>query len=152
MFNQGFTTDIKILSFGLLIFYGTLREELGNSQHFWIPLSQWYEHPRVLSILIVIWASPSHITLAIWVRVRVTGDAHITRVLGMGMPKTRGCPYHYDIGTLKTGRKLRRVSLRKDFWDCYLGQRKRLDNRGLEQKRFWATHVHRKFTFNIPEQ
>ena len=28
-------------------------------------------------------ASPSHITLAIWVR--VTGDAHIIRVLGMGM-------------------------------------------------------------------
>ena len=27
---------------------------------------------------LVIWASPSHITLAIWVR--VTGDAHITRV------------------------------------------------------------------------
>ena len=36
----------------------------------------------------MIWASPSHITLAIWVsvRVRVTGDAHITRVFGMGMP------------------------------------------------------------------
>ena len=33
---------------------------------------------------LVIWASPSHITLAIWVR--VTGDAYITRVLGMGMP------------------------------------------------------------------
>jgi len=32
----------------------------------------------------VVWASPSHITLAIWVR--VTGDVHITRVLGMGMP------------------------------------------------------------------
>ena len=33
-------------------------------------------------------ASPSHITLAIWVRVRVwvTEDVHITRVLGMGMP------------------------------------------------------------------
>ena len=31
----------------------------------------------------VIRAYPSHITLAIWVR--VTGDAHITRVLGMGM-------------------------------------------------------------------
>ena len=35
----------------------------------------------------MIWVSPSHITLAIWVRVsisvRVTGDAHITRVLGM---------------------------------------------------------------------
>ena len=30
-------------------------------------------------------ASPSHITLAIWVRVRVTGDTHIIRVLGMGM-------------------------------------------------------------------
>ena len=25
-----------------------------------------------------------------------TGNAHITRVLGMGMPKTRGCPYHWD--------------------------------------------------------
>ena len=33
----------------------------------------------------VIWASPSHITLAIWVRVRVTGDTHITRFLGMGL-------------------------------------------------------------------
>lgn len=33
MFNQGFTTDMKILSFGLLIFYGTPREELGNSHH-----------------------------------------------------------------------------------------------------------------------
>ena len=30
--------------------------------------------------------TPSHITLAIWVTVRVTGDAHITRVLGIGMP------------------------------------------------------------------
>ena len=34
----------------------------------------------------VIWAYPSQITLAIWVKVRVTGDAHITMVLGMGMP------------------------------------------------------------------
>ena len=104
------------------------------------PVSKRYGHPRVLGIPIpktlVIWTSPSHITLAIWVRVRVTGDAHITRVLGMGMTKTRGCPYHFDIGTLKTRRKLRRVNLRKDFWDCYLGQRKRLDNRGLKQKRF----------------
>ena len=32
-------------------------------------------------------------------RVRVTGHAHITRVLGMGMPKTRGCPYHCDTGS-----------------------------------------------------
>ena len=48
---------------------------------------------------LVIWAFPSHITLGIWVRVNVkvyTGNAHITRVLGMGMPKTRGCPYHWD--------------------------------------------------------
>ena len=52
---------------------------------------------------LVIWASPaSNITLAIWVRVRVgvTGDAHITRVLGMGIPKTRGCSYHSNNGTI----------------------------------------------------
>ena len=47
------------------------------------------------------WASPSHITLTIWVRVRVTGDVYITRVLGMGMAKTWGCPYQCDIGTLE---------------------------------------------------
>ena len=51
-------------------------------------LLQWYGHPSVLGISIsktrVIQASPSHITLAIWVRSRVTGegfesgDAHIT--------------------------------------------------------------------------
>ena len=39
---------------------------------------------------LVIWASSSHITLAIWgtvrIRVRVTTDAHITRILVMGMP------------------------------------------------------------------
>ena len=33
-----------------------------------------------------IWEFPSHITCAIRVRVRVTGDVHITRVSGMGMP------------------------------------------------------------------
>ena len=88
---------------------------------------------------LVIWTSPSHITLAIWVRVRlrVTRDvhitdhftclgncrptpplnqcwprgwvggqfprngkwSHITRVLGMGLPKTRGCPHHCDTGS-----------------------------------------------------
>ena len=47
----------------------------------------------------VIWASPSHITLAIWVR--VTRDAHITRILGMVMAQSRGCPYQCDIGTLE---------------------------------------------------
>ena len=47
-------------------------------------------------------ASPSHIILAIWlrVRVRVIGDAHITRVLDMGMPKTRGCPHHSDTAAI----------------------------------------------------
>ena len=49
---------------------------------------------------LVIWVCPSHITLAIWVkvRIRVVGDAYITRVLGMGIPKTGGCPYHCDRG------------------------------------------------------
>ena len=58
--------------------------------------------PKTLEI----WTSPSHITLAFWIRVRVTGDACITRVLGMRMPKMWGCPYHclnaafmYDRGT-----------------------------------------------------
>ena len=52
----------------------------------------------------MIWASPSLITLTNWVRVRVrvTGDANITRVLGMGMPKTRTCPYCFDSATLES--------------------------------------------------
>ena len=64
------------------------------------PTLQCYGHLRVLGIPIpqtlVMWSFPSRITLAIWVRVRfrVTGDSHITRVLGMVMPKMRGCPYH----------------------------------------------------------
>ena len=53
------------------------------------PVSQWYGQPRDFGIPIpktlVIWASPSHISLTIWVRVRVTGDALITRVWRMGM-------------------------------------------------------------------
>ena len=66
------------------------------------PSLQCYGHLRVLGTPIpqtlVIWSFPCHITLAIWVRVRfrVTGDAHITRVLGMVMPKMQGCPYHCD--------------------------------------------------------
>ena len=50
--------------------------------------------PKTLVIL----TYPSHITLAIWVRVRVTGDAHITSVSGMGMYKTRRYLYHCDTG------------------------------------------------------
>ena len=39
----------------------------------------------------MIWAFSCRITLAIWVTVKVTGDApHITRVLGMGMTVTLG--------------------------------------------------------------
>ena len=58
----------------------------------WEALLQWYRHLLVLGFPIpktlVSSLSPSHITLAIWVRVkvRVTGDAHITRVLGTGVP------------------------------------------------------------------
>ena len=51
---------------------------------------------------LVIWASPSHITLAI--RVRVTGDAHITGVLGIGMPPGEGdlgCPYRRDTAFIR---------------------------------------------------
>ena len=54
-----------------------------------------------------LWVSPSHIILAIWlrVRVRVIGYAHITRVLDMGMPKTRGCPHHSDTDTILRNEK-----------------------------------------------
>ena len=41
-----------------------------------VPVLQWYGHPHSKT-LVRIWASPSHITLTIRVRVRVTGDAHI---------------------------------------------------------------------------
>ena len=60
-----------------------------------VAMLQWYGYPCVLGITIpktlVIWASPSHITLAIWVRVRVTGDTHIPRLLRMGTTKLQGC-------------------------------------------------------------
>ena len=36
--------------------------------------------------------------ICVGVRVRVTEDAQNNRVLGMGMPRTRGCPYHCDTG------------------------------------------------------
>ena len=58
----------------------------------WKALLQWSGHLRVLGFPIpkplLIWVSPSHITLAIWVgvKVRVTGDAHVTRVLRTGVP------------------------------------------------------------------
>ena len=59
---------------------------------------QWYGHPRVLGIPIpktlVIWVSPLALTLTQIAKVISEGDVLITRVLEMGMPKTRGCPYH----------------------------------------------------------
>ena len=71
---------------------------------FKVPMSKWYGHPRVLGIPIpktlVIWASPVTLTLTQIAKVIWEGDVHITRVLGMGMPKTRGCPYHFDTGLL----------------------------------------------------
>ena len=61
-------------------------------------LLQWYGHPSVLGISIsktrVIQASPSHITLASWVRGRVTGegfesgDAHITMTAPLKRSRT----------------------------------------------------------------
>ena len=47
-----------------------------------------------ISQTLVIWVSPSHITLAIWVRVkvRVTGDAHIKGFWERGYPYA----YHRD--------------------------------------------------------
>ena len=46
---------------------------------------------------IVIWASPSHINLAIWVRLGLQGMPISLGVSGVGMPKTRGCPYDMHI-------------------------------------------------------
>ena len=71
-------------------------------------MSKWYGHPRVLGIPIpktlVIWAFPVTLILTLTqtqiAKVIWEGDVHITRVLGMGMPKTRGCPYHCDTGLL----------------------------------------------------
>ena len=56
-----------------------------------------FRHPHSQN-RVVIWVFPSHITFAIWfrVKVRVTGDVHTT--WGMGMPKDRGCQYHCDTG------------------------------------------------------
>ena len=66
-----------------------------------ISLSQWYGHLRVLGIPIsktlVIWASPVTLTITQIAKVIWEGDAHITRVLDMGMPETREYPYHCNI-------------------------------------------------------
>lgn len=70
----------------------------------------------------MIWASPFHIILAIWVRirVRVTGNARITTVLGMGMFKTWGSSYH-----CKTGREKRErlFTINKKFPENPVGKK-----------------------------
>ena len=67
-------------------------------------MSHWYGNTSVLGIPIpktlVIWASPVTLNLTQIAKVIWEGDADITRVLGMGMPKTRGCPYRCDTGLL----------------------------------------------------
>ena len=55
------------------------------------PYGQLHSHTPVIS------ASP--VTLTWIAKVIWEGDGHITRGLGTGMPKTRGCPYHYNNGT-----------------------------------------------------
>ena len=45
---------------------------------------------------IVVWASPLTLNLTQIAKVVWEGDALMTRVLGMGMLKTRECPYHCD--------------------------------------------------------
>ena len=49
---------------------------------------------------LVMWVSPVTQTLTLTQIAEVIweGNAHITRVLGMGMPKSRGYPYHWDTG------------------------------------------------------
>ena len=69
-------------------------------------MSEWYGHPLVLGIPIsktingrlVIWASLLTLILTLTQIAKVVweGDALMTRVLGMGMLKTRECPYHCD--------------------------------------------------------
>ena len=54
--------------------------------------------PSVKSPL-VIWAYLVSLTLTQIAKVIWEGDAHITRVLGMVMPKTQGYPYHCNIAT-----------------------------------------------------
>ena len=73
----------------------------------WEALLQWYGHLLVLGFPIpktlVIWYPPLiYITLATWVRVKVwvTGDTHITRILGTGVPICISPWQHAKIYTL----------------------------------------------------
>ena len=50
---------------------------------------------------LVIWTSPVTLTLSQIAKLIKEGDAHISRVLRMEIPKTRGCPYHCNTGSGK---------------------------------------------------
>ena len=50
---------------------------------------------------LVIWTSPVTLTLSQIAKLMKEGDAHISRVLRMEIPKTRGCPYHCNTGSAK---------------------------------------------------
>ena len=88
-----------------------------------VAMLQWYGYPCVLGITIpktlVIWASPSHITLAIWVRVRLTRYAHITRgdltegflVLGFGNGDTQNAGMPTSLS-----QRIRANSARERVW------------------------------------
>ena len=65
------------------------------------PLGESWPGVTVIPIpkTLVIWgASPVTLTVTQIAKVIRQEDAHIARVLGMWMPKTRECPYHYDTG------------------------------------------------------
>ena len=69
-----------------------------------VTVLQWYGHPHFLGIPIpetlVIWTSPVTLTLSLTQTAKVIweGNTHIPRVLGLGIPKTLGCPYHCNTG------------------------------------------------------
>ena len=50
---------------------------------------------------LVIWTSPVTLTLSQIAKLIKGGDAHIPRVLRMEIPKTPGCPYHFNTGSGK---------------------------------------------------
>ena len=90
---QSFRGQTRFIMGNVLMANANFPPSFSKSRGLQKPLLRWFGYSNVLGIpipktLVVIWTSPSHITSAIWVRVRVrvTWDAHITRVLGMGMP------------------------------------------------------------------
>ena len=71
-----------------------------------------FRHPH--SQTLVIWASPVTLTLSLTQIGKVIWEenTHITRVLGMEMPKTRGCPHHCNTGNFSGRIKYSNPNLR----------------------------------------